>query len=247
MKAVLIKVIVVVFAISVTIVESWAEKEPKRSDGAVFKCAFDNDREVADWEKQGNGNFGVKDKALVFAQSDGDNAVDHPEYKLDNIDEYVLQGDFRIPEKAVIKTPFMIFGLLSDQDGGLNWRTNFKVSADLGDQYTVGVQDPAQVEFEPKLEKGKAYTATIHIASKSEAHYFMFDGNKDPGTFLGTINITSNHSHKVRIGNVFGAGSGELVIDNLMLGKPIKGMLAVRSRSKLYAIWGKIKASALTI
>jgi len=39
---------------------------------------------------------------------------------------------------------------------------------------------------------------------------------------LGTVKLTSNRSRKIRIGNVVSSASGELVIDNVMLGKPTK-------------------------
>ncbi len=218
-----------------------ADPEPKRSDGSIFKRTFENQKEIAGWEVHGNGAHSVKNGELVFDQADGDNAVDTPGHKVGNSDEYVLQADFQITEEAKITTPFMIIGLLTDEDGGLAWRTNFKVSTDLGKQYAVGVQDPEQIEFEHELDKGKTYTVTIHFTPKHEAHYFLLADDRDPGTFLGTINLPSNHSHKIRIGNVFGAGSGEQIIDNVMIGKPTKAILSVSLGRKLSITWGALK------
>ena len=218
-----------------------ADPEPKRSDGSIFKRTFDNPKDVEGWEEHGNGAYSVKNGELFFKQGDGDNAVDTPGHKVGKSDEYVLQVDFRITEKAKITTPFMIIGLLTDEGGGVAWRTNFKLSTDLGNQYAVGVQDPEEIEFEPKLDKGETYTVAIHLTPKHEAHYFLFAHDRDPGTFLGTINLPSNHSHKIRIGNVFGAGSGEQVIDNVMLGKPTKAILSVSLASKLSTTWGALK------
>jgi len=218
-----------------------ADPEPKRSDGSIFKRTFENQKEVEGWQEHGNGAYSVKNGELVFAQNDGDNAIDTPGHKVDKGDEYVLQADFRIPEKAKITPPFMIIGLLTDEGGSLAWRTNFRFFTDLGNQYTVGVQDPNQIEFAPKLDKGKIYTVAIHLTPKHEAQYFLFSHDRDPGTFLGTINLTSNHSHIIRIGNVFGAGSGEQVIDNVLLGKPTKAILSVSLASKLSTTWGNLK------
>jgi len=219
-----------------------ADPEPKRSDGSIFKVTFDKQQDVAGWPAHGNGNYSVKNGELLFAQSDGDNALDTPGHKADMNDEYVLQVDFQITDEANIKTPFMIIGLLTDEGGGLAWRTNFKISTDLGNQYAVGVQDPEQIEFESELDKGKTYTVAIHLTPKHEAHYFLFADDRDPGTFLGTIKLGSNHSHMVRIGNVFGAGSGEQVIDNVMVGKPTKAILSVPLASRLSTTWGALKA-----
>jgi hypothetical protein len=228
--------------LSTSSLESKADDpEPRRSDGTIFKSTFENQKEVAGWEEHGNGAYSVENGELVFEQSDGDNAVDTPGHEVGKSDEYVLQADFRVPEKAEIKPPFMIIGLLTDEGGGLSWRTNFRLYTDLGDQYTVGVQDPQQTEFEPKLDKGKTYTVAIHVTPKDEAHYFLFADDRDPGTFLGTISLTSNHSHRIRIGNVFGAGSGEQVIDNVLLGKPTKAILSVSFASKLSTTWGASK------
>jgi len=217
------------------------DPEPKRSDGTIFKRTFDNQQEVAGWEVHGNGAYDVKSGELVFEQCGGDNAVDTPGHKVGENDEYVLQADFRIPDKATITPPFLIMGLLTDEGGALAWRTNFKVALDQGNQYAVGVQDPEQIEFETKLDKGTTYTVAIRLTPKHEAHYFLFAEDRDPGTFLGTTKLTSNHSHKIRIGNVFGAGSGEQAIDNVMIGKPTKAILSVSLASKLSTTWGNIK------
>jgi len=218
-----------------------ADPEPKRSDGSIFKRTFDNKKDVEGWVEHGNGNYSVKNGELFFEQSDGDNAVDTPGHKVGKSDEYVLQTDFQITEEAKIQTPFMIIGLLTDEGGGLAWRTNFKLATDLGKQYAVGVQDPEQTEFEFELDKGKTYTIAIRLTPKNEAHYFLFSHDRDPGTFLGTINVASNHSHMIRIGNVFGAGSGEQIIDNVLLGKPSKAILSVSSDSNLSTTWGALK------
>jgi len=220
-----------------------ADPEPKRSDGTIFKRAFEKQQEINGWEAHGNGKFSVKNGGLFFEQSDGDNAVDTPGHKVGKNDEYVLQVDFQITEKANIKTPFMIIGLLTDEGGDLAWRTNFKVATDMGNQYAVGVQDPEQIQFEPKLDKGSTYTLAIHLTPKHEAHYFLFADDRDPGTFLGTVKLPSNHSHIIRIGNVFGAGSGEQVIDNVMIGKPTRAILSVSPVSNLSTTWGVLKMS----
>ncbi|MDQ1329364.1 MAG: hypothetical protein QG641_2653 [Candidatus Poribacteria bacterium] len=217
-----------------------AAPEPKRSDGAVFKETFDDKKDVADWEKQGSGLYEVQKGELVFNQSDGDNAVDHPEHKVGN-KEYVLQTDFRIPDTANMKAPFMIIGLITSEGGSVKWLTNFRFFTDLEDQYTVGVQDPEQVEFAPKINKDKTYTIAIEITPKNEAHYFLFADNRDTGTFLGTIQLSSSQSDKVRIGNVFGAGSGWLIVDNIMLGNPTRAILLVLSASRLSTTWGALK------
>ena len=228
--------------LSISLVSKAADPEAKRSDGSIFKRTFENQKEIDGWVAHGNGKYGVKNGELFFEQNDGDNAVDTPGHKVGKNDEYVLQVDFHITEKANIKTPFMIVGLLTDEGGGLAWRTNFKVASDQGNQYTVGVQDPEQIEFEPKLDKGTTYTLAIHLTPKNEAHYFLLTHDRDPGAFLGTIKLPSNHSHMVRIGNVFGAGSGEQVIDNVLIGKPIGAILSVSLASKLSTTWGAMKA-----
>ena len=218
-----------------------ADPEPKRSDGSIFKRTFDSPKDVAGWEEHGNGNYSVKNGELFFEQSDGDNAIDTPDYKVGKSDEYVLQTDFQITKDAKITTPFMIIGLLTDEGGGLAWRTNFKLATDMGNQYAVGVQDPEQIEFAHELDKGATYTIAIHLTPKHEAHYFLFSHDRDPGTFIGTIKVDSNHSHKIRIGNVFGAGSGEQILDNVMLGKPSRAILSVSSDSNLSTTWGDLK------
>ena len=196
--------------------------EPMRSDGSIFKSTFEIEEDIAGWEFHGRGVFSIKNGELVLIQSDGDNAMDTPDHKLGRNEEYVVQADFRIPMNAKLRPPFMIIGLLTDGRRGLDWRTNFMLFTDFGYKHTVGVHDPEQTEFEPKLDKGKTYTIAIHMTPEHKAHYFLFAGDQDPGTFLGTVKLTSNRSRKIRIGNVISSASGELVIDNVMLGKPTK-------------------------
>ena len=218
-----------------------ADPEPKRSDGSIFKRTFENQKEVAGWQAHGNGKYSVKNGELFFEQSDGDNAIDTPGHKAEKNDEYVLQADFQITEKATVSTPFLIMGLLTDEAGGLAWRLNLKVATDQGVQYTLGVQDPEGRDFAPELDRGKKYTIAIHLTPKHEAHYFLFAEDRDPGIFLGTINLPSNHSHIIRLGNVFGGGSGEQIIDNVMIGKPTRPILSVSLASKLSTTWGALK------
>ena len=135
----------------------------------------------------------------------------------------------------------MIIGLITSEGGSVKWLTNFRLFTDLGNQYTVGVQDPAQVEFAPKINKDKIYTIAIEITPKNEAHYFLFADNRDAGTFLGTIQLSSSQSDKVRIGNVFGGGSGALILDNMMLGNPTRAILLVLPSSRLSITWGALR------
>ena len=151
-----------------------ADPEPVRSDGSIVNFTFDKQRDIEDWEAHGSGQYSIENGELFFQQSDGDNAVDTPDYQVSRNDEYVLQADFQVTKEAQIKVPFMIIGLLTDEGGGLAWRVNFRVSSDLGDQYAVGSNKPQQVEFEPKLEKGRTYTISIHVTPKNEARLFLF-------------------------------------------------------------------------
>jgi len=220
-----------------------ADPQPVMSDGSILTYDFEDSGLVKNWEKHGNGDLKIEKGELAFAQAAGDNAVDTPKFKkpFGKNDEYVLQLSFRITKDADVAVPFMIVGLITDE-GGVAWRTNFKVATAAKDDYTVGVQDPQQVAFKPKLQKDHMYVVTIHVV-QGEAHYFLFDDENDRvGAFLGTTKLDSNSATWVRIGNVFGAGSGAQVQDNVLIGNPRPpGPLAVSPRGRLTTVWGAIK------
>ncbi len=218
-----------------------ADPQPVQSDGSIVVYDFEDPKTVDKWVAHGNGNFKIQGGELVFDQSDGDNAVDTPTFKTN--DEYVLQTAFRITQEAKITVPFMIIGLITDDGGDVAWRTNFKVAADAKNTYMVGVQDPEAVQFDAELEKDHMYILAIHVVS-GKANYFVFEDESDrEGSFLGSINLDSNPSSWVRIGNVFGAGSGAQVQDNVLVGKPRPpGPEAVSHHDKLATVWSTVKS-----
>jgi len=203
------------------------------SAGNLFVDDFEKDNLNNYTLKVGNGN--VKDGMLCLEQMNGDNFVDTPEYKTDANEDYTVQCDFLVPADAEFGGGrYLLMGMLNAAKNGYVadmfvadpiTKNTFAMPHELGEKYEMEVM----------------YTTIIHVHADHKVDYFMVKEDKIAGWAEGKTE--DNSSVLVRIGNIWGASMGALMIDNVKVGKtiPYKGSAVEFGRSKLPLIWGILK------
>lgn len=179
----------------------------------------------------------MKDGELFCEFKPGDNAVDTTPVKTGADSDYVVQLDFRIPSDIILVDTYSIINL-----GNWPGAERVMLCASEGkskNQLVLKAQIKGEfVDLPLTYSKGETHTGVIHFKPGKQVDYFVGKGIKLSYLYTGEIN--TNEITKVRLGNVFGAASGAVYIDNLKVGNAKAA--AVDKEGNVPTTWGRLKA-----
>ena len=204
------------------------------ADGSIFSEDFSGENALERFQITGNAS--VENGELVLAFAQGDNFLDTPVSAGAN-DDYVSQCDFRVPSGVEFQADkYYLMGLFMppgswDEVAGM-WLANFG-EGDFG--------------VEPGLpgvyQKDQNYTAIMHLKSDHTVDYFIVG--------VGAVDLASgetatNEIDRLMFGNLWGAATGAVFIDNVKVGQAVTSPSAVNPAGKLARTWGLLKRSHIS-
>jgi len=219
----------------ISIIAAAAEHPPLvEANGSFFSDDFSSKNALEKYQITGNAS--IKDGELVLSFMQGDNFVDTP-VSTGKDEDYVAQCDFRVPPNVeFVADKYYLMGLFIppgtwNEVAGM-WLANFG-EGDFG--------------VEPGLpgvyQKDQNYTAIIHVKSDHTVDYFIV------GT--GVIDwasgeTTTNETDRLMFGNLWGAATGAVFIDNVKVGQAVTSPSAMNPEGKLAQTWGLLKRSHIS-
>ena len=226
--------LVIFLTLMISIIAAAAEHPPLvEANGSLFSDNFSSKNALEKYQITGNAS--IKNGELVLSFMQGDNFVDTP-VSTGKDDDYVAQCDFRVPsgiafqaDKYYLMGLFMPPGTWNEVAG--MWLANFGVGDFRAEPGLPGV-----------YQKDQNYTAIMHLKSDHTVDYFIVgEGVID----WASGETTTNETDRIMLGNLWGAATGELFIDNVKVGQAVTSGRVVNLKGKLAQTWGLLKRSQL--